>query len=452
MMRALIPIAALVATAAIAAPTVPEAAKAPFAASPLTSPDQVPVDWWRLFDDPALDTLIAASLAANVDLRIAFANLDAARAAQSQANRQRLPQTAIESGLTVDKTSAQPSASTIPSTDWDVASAVSWDVDLFGKLRSGALAARADAEAQQAAYEGVRVAVVADTIAAYVDLCAAERGRRAAADIAAAQDRSAALARDQLAVGEVSPLEVAQASTLAASSRAAITPFEAQRANALYRLGLLQGKVPAEARRLAIECPASPFATRVLPVGDGAALLLRRPDLRQADRKLAAAAARVGVARADLYPKINLGAALGLLAGRFDAALTPLISWSFPYQGVARAKLRGAKADEQAALATWDKAVLNALREVETALAAYDAEMRRNHDLATALDEAALYARRAAARVRIGDAAPLLAIDAERVHAAARLAKVQSDQSVAQAQVALFRALGGGWQITGGKG
>ncbi|WP_231636112.1 TolC family protein [Novosphingobium sp. ST904] len=152
------------------------------------------------------------------------------------------------------------------------------------------------------------------------------------------------------------------------------------------------------------------------------------------------------MARADLYPRVNLGGALGLLSGGFDAAVSPLITWAFPNQGPARAKLAQARAAEQAALAGWDVAVLKALREVETALAAYDAELRRNRDLGAAADEARAYARRSAARVRLGDAASLLQIDAERTLAAARLAKIQSDLAVAQAEVALFRALGGGWR------
>ena len=187
-------------------------------------------------------------------------------------------------------------------------------------------------------------------------------------------------------------------------------------------------------------------------VGDGQALLLRRPDIREAERRLAAASARIGVARADLYPRVNLGGAIGLLSGGFVATASPFISWSFPNQAPARARLAQARATEQAALAGWDVAVLRALREVETALVAYDAEKRRNISLGAAREQAALAARRAAARVRLGDAAYLLVVDAERTRAQAALAEAQSDLAVAQSEVTLFRALGGGWRSDAARG
>lgn len=445
------PLAALALCACMGPPTpprtvVPPAAAGPFAAFPVASIAPVSDDWWRLYDDPRLDALVQASLAANADLRVAYANLDGARAALRQAQAARLPTTTVESALTLDDPSNQPSAASVSASDWDIAATASWDIDLFGRLRSGALAARADAEAQQAALDGVRVAVVADTVQAYVELCAATRAIAEANAVASAQDRSVALVREQLAAGEVSPLELSQTAALAASTRAEIAPYEAARANALYRIAALRGRPPAEAQGLGLACDAVPRLRGVVPVGDGTALLLRRPDVREAERKLAAAAARVGVARADFYPRVNLGGALGLLAGGFDAVASPLVTWAFPNVAPARAKMAQARASEQAALAGWDVAMLRALREVETALAAYDAQARRNRHLDEAATQAQAYARRAAARVRYGDAAGLLQVDAERTLASARLAKVQSDLAVAQAQVALFRALGGGWR------
>lgn len=428
-------------------PTVaPASVTGAFAATPTTALADMPEDWWRLYDDAQLDALVAASLAANADLRVAYANLDSARGALRGARAARLPTTAIESGLTLDGTASQPSSASVTSTDWDIAATASWDIDLFGRLRSGALAARADAEAQAAALDGIKVAVVADTVLAYVELCGATRAVTTAREVSAAQDRSVAQVREQFAAGEVSPLEVSQVAATAASTRAAIAPFEAQRMSALYRLAVLQGRPPAEARGYDLRCTQSPRLRTAAPVGDGTALLLRRPDIREAERKLAAASARIGIARADLYPRVNLGGALGLLTGAFDAAATPLVSWAFPNQAPARSKLAQARAGERAALAGWDVAVLKALREVETGIAVYDAEVRRNRDLATASTQAQAYARRVAARVRLGDAAGLLQTDAERTVASARLQAVQSDLAVAQAEVALFRALGGGWR------
>lgn len=457
MTRRLSPLLAL-AIAACATPgarppvtTQPMGTEAGFAALPSASIAPVPDQWWRLFDDPELDRLVAASLAANADLRVAYANLDASRAALRQARAQRLPQATIESSLTIDDPASQPSAATVSSSDYDIAATINWDADLFGRLRAGALAARVDADAAEAAADGVRVAVAADTVLAYVDLCGATRGEAVAREIVAAQTRSVELLRDQLRAGEISPLEVSQAENLRATAEASVPGFAAQRSNALYRLATLQGLAPAAARGWKLTCTSVPRLSGAAPVGDGTALLLRRPDIREAERKLAAAAARVGVARAELYPRVNLGGALGLLRGDFSAALSPLVSWALP-NVPGRAKLAQARATEAGTLASWDVAVLRALREVETALAEMDAEARRNRALADAEQAGALYAKRSAARVRLGDAAPLLRIDAERSLATARLERARSDLLVARNQVLLFRALGGGWQVAPAEG
>ncbi|WP_230781727.1 efflux transporter outer membrane subunit [Sphingomonas sp. Leaf37] len=458
MIRRFGPIAALAVAGCMTAPLpppriAPASATGAFASLPIAAIGPVPNDWWRLYDDPALDRLVQASLAANADLRVAYANLDGARAALRQARAARLPQTTIESAGTIDNSATQPSASSnVPTTDYDLALTASWDIDLFGRLRSGALAAGADADAQAAALDSLRVAVVADTVLAYVDLCGATRAANVSRELIAVQERSVGVVRDQFAAGEVSPLEVSQATSLLESTRATLAPFEAARANALYRIATLQGRPPAEARGFNIVCNVPPKLRAAVPVGDGQTLLLRRPDIREAERRLAAAAARIGVARADLYPRVNLGGAVGLLTGGFVATASPLISWAFPNQAPARARLAQARATERAALAGWDVAVLRALREVETALAAYDGEVRRNRALDAACIQSALYARRAAARVRLGDTASLIQFDAERARAQATLAQAQSDLIVAQSQVALFRALGGGWQTNGPAG
>lgn len=424
----------------------PSTASAPFTSRTTASIAPVPDNWWRLFNDTQLDGLVQASLAANADLRVAYANLDAARAAIRQADAARLPQPIIESSLGVDNPSGQPSAANVSASDYDAAATVSWDIDLFGRLQLGVLAARADADAQAAALDGVRVAVVADTVLAYIDLCGAARNGRIAREIVATQERNLKGVQEQYRAGELSPLEVSQAASLLASSRATLPSFTAARDSARYRLATLQGLPPTDPGIAAIDCAALPRLKMAAPIGDGAALLLRRPDIREAERKLASATAGIGVARAELYPKINLGGALGLLSGGFAATASPLVSWAFPNQAPARARIAQAQAKERGALASWDAAILRALREVETALATTQAEAQRNIALAKATDEAALYARRTASRARLGDVSPLLAIDAERTRATAALAGAQSDLLLAQSYVALFRALGGGWQ------
>lgn len=390
-----------------------------------------------------LDALVQASLAANADLRVAYATLDRARASAAEARALRLPQTAIESSLRFDDRGSQPGVETTQSTDFDVAAAASWDVDLFGRLRAAALASRADADATAAAFEGLRLAITAETVTTYLDHCTAIHGAEALHVAVAAQESLSAAFERQLTAGEVSGLEVAQVQGVLATLRAGLPVLEAARQAARYRLAELQGRPPFEAAQLVIDCPVIPLLDAPLPVGDGQALLLRRPDIREAERRLAAATARIGVARAELYPRLNLGGAVGLVSGGLVANATPFLSWSFPNQSPARARIAQARAGERAALASWDATVLRALREVETAIAALDQEARRNAQLAEAVSAAERLALRSAARVRLGDAAPVLRHDADRSAAQVRLAKLQSDVAVARSQFALLRALGG---------
>lgn len=417
------------------------------AAHPFTDTETVtlaplPADSESLRAFPELEALVQASLAANADLRVAYATVDRARASAAEARALRLPQTAIESSLRFDDRGSQPGVETTQSTDFDVAAAASWDVDLFGRLRAAALASRADADASAAAFEGLRLVITAETVNAYLDHCAAIHGADALRAAIAAQDRLSATFERQRIAGEVSGIEVAQTQAVLASLRASLPILDAARLASRYRLAELQGRPPAEASQLGTDCRAIPVLGGALPVGDGQALLLRRPDIREAERRLAAATARIGVARAELYPRLNLGGAVGLLTGGLVANATPFLVWSFPNQSPARARIAQAEAGERAALANWDATVLRALREVETAITVVEQETRRNTQLGEAASAAERLALRSAARVRLGDATPLLRHDADRVVAQARLAKLQSDIALARSQFTLLRTLG----------
>lgn len=416
------------------------------AADPAISQADLPEGWWRLFDDPALNAHVERALAANADLRVAIANIEVARAGRQAAQAARLPATVLESGAGPDKASTQPSTTSVPKTSYDLGATVAYEVDIFGRLRSQARAAAAELEASEAARDTVRVMVAADTVGAYIDACGAIAGARVASAQIATQQRSHDLVNEQLRAGDVSPYELSQARTLLERARAALPPFEADRQRALFRLATLEGLAPAEASSLSLACQGVPRARQAVPVGDGRALLARRPDIREAERKLAAATARIGVATADLYPRIQLGGSAGQIGGGFDAVLTPLISWAFPNQSAARARIASAKGTQAAALAGWDVAVLRALREVETALADYRAERERNAVLADALAEAGRVRRRADARHRLGADSYLVVVDAERTRNDIDAQLVASTLRIAQTQVALFRALGGGWQ------
>jgi outer membrane protein TolC len=183
-------------------------------------------------------------------------------------------------------------------------------------------------------------------------------------------------------------------------------------------------------------------------------LLSRRPDIRQAERTLAGASARIGVATADLYPDIRLGASLasiGLIPGigaanTWQYMLGPLISWSLPATSSARSRIAQAQAGTAAALAHFDGVVLGALRETESALTVYARELDRNAALTAARDQSALAASQAGKLYQYGRTDFLTKLDADRTLASADSAVAASSAQLAQDQVALFLALGGGWE------
>src|SRR5690606_318333 len=222
--------------------------------------------------------------------------------------------------------------------------------------------------------EVVRISVAAETARAYADACSANAQIAVAEQTIGLQQRTVELTQTLLTGGRGTGLDVARAQAALQGSRAALPPLRAARDGALFRLATLTGRTPAEASVAARACARPPQLNQPIPVGDGAGLLARRPDVRQAERRLAAAAARVGVATASLYPSITLGGSIGSTAtdlgdlGGGDAfrfSVGPLISWSFPNIAVARARVAGAEAGAEAALARFDQAVLTALQETE---------------------------------------------------------------------------------------
>ncbi len=421
-------------------------------------------DWWRLYADPTLDGLIEQAFARNNELEAAIANLRVVRASLSEARAGRLPTTNTNAAYSYGRQSAN--AATIPGASasngepldetevYDIGLDVSYEIDLFGRVGSTIRAARADADAQAAALDVIRVSVAAETARAYADACSANAQITVAERSIELQSATVDLTQRLLEGGAGTGLDTARARSQLATIRATLPTLRAQRDGALYRLSTLTGVTPAEASAAARSCRRPPQLTQPIPVGDGAALLARRPDVRQAERNLAAAAARVNVATAALYPTITLGGSIGTTAaeavdlgddGSFNFSVGPLISWSFPNILVARARIDAADARTDAALATFDQTVLAALQETETALTNYANELDRRAALSEARDEAANASRLARLRFDAGADSFLTVLDAQRTEASAESSLAQSDALVTSYQIAVFKALAGGW-------
>lgn len=420
---------------------------------PAFTAEAPPQDWWRLFDDKTLDGLVEQALAENKDIAVAAANLARVRAQLSESRSARLPSTtASASGgraRTLNSATNETSEDDFVSVGFDLA----YEVDFFGRVTRSIQAARADRDAAQAALDVVRVAVASETARAYADACSANAQLAVARRTLNIQQEAFDLTQRQLDAGAGTRLDTARAASLLETTRATLSNFQAQHDNALFRLAVLTGRPPAEAPEAAKACATAPHVATAIPTGDGAGLLARRPDVRQAERQLAAATARIGVATAALFPQVSLGGSIGSSSERasglggdnFTFSVGPLVSWSFPNITVARARIRQAGAAADGALATFEKTNLTALQEAETALTTYARELDRRAALAKAASESAEAARLARMRFDAGADSFLTVLDAERTRASADAQLAASQALVANDQIAVFKALGGGW-------
>lgn len=450
-------------------PSIDAAHRAPFDAAadaPVAPGGALPDRWWQLFDDPALDALVREALTQNRDLAVAAARVARARAVLDEAGAARLPDTTAGFGVDYGKHAPDQIVASAKGTDartrrgFAPSFALSWEVDLWGRVGHLVDAARADSEAVQAASDAMRVTVAAETTAAYAQACAYGERIDVAERSVAIADRLAALTARQRTHGLVSDLEVARSRAFADDTRAELPALTGARRAALYELAVLTGHAPGAIPDAAARCHATPALARPFPVGDGAALLRRRPDLRESERRLAASNARIGAATAELYPSIVLGGSVNWLSTTGDPSslgdkyaiawgVGPLITWRFPNLAASRAQLAQARADDAAARASFDAQVLRALKETEQALARYGAEWRHKAALETARAEHARAFRLAELNYDAGALDFLGVLDAQRSLVAVDAALAASTQQVALDQVAVFKALGGGWQRQG---
>ncbi len=406
-------------------------------------------EWWRLYESPQLDALVAEAFTANRDLRAAAANLQAAEAVVSESKSARIPSTTVRGGASYGK-NQQPIFNSEETWTYQGGADLSYEVDLFGRVRRAIEAARADANAQRFVRDAVQVRVAASVTQAYVTACTtaeAIEAVRSSVDLAS-ESRRITEAKER--AGSAASFDVDRANAALSRARASLAPLESQRKVALLELAALLGKPPSGVPAAAAECKTTPAPRSPVPIGDGASLLKRRPDVAEAERRLAAATARIGVATAELYPRVSLAASATQVDGEgisssqgFSYSLGPVLSFTFPNQIAARARVRQAEARTQASLAQFDGVVLNALKETEQALASFGSAMDRQVELRSAEDRAASAFRRADLLYRAGSIGYLDLIVTQNELLDTRLTRVQSEQQLSDERVRLFRALGG---------
>jgi NodT family efflux transporter outer membrane factor (OMF) lipoprotein len=445
------------------APELPKGADAPLVSldGTLESSEAPPDAWWRLYDDARLDAYIQEALRANQNLAAAEANFSAARAVISAAKAGRYPTTHVTAGGVYGR---DPTTEEIlelgghaPADVWilDDIFEVGYEVDLFGRVRRSIEAASANAAAAAASRDALKVVTVAETARFYAQVCALGEQLNVAQHSLAVVTHEADITVHRYDAGANSKLDVARAQALVSQVRAAIAPLQGQRRAALFELTAILGRTPANAPREINDCYTPPQLKAVIPVGDGAQLLSRRPDVRQSERRLAAATAQIGVVTADLYPTIRLNGFVGSVGSQLSDltangglawGIGPSVSWAFPNQVGARARVRQAKAFQVAALASFDEVVLTALKETEQALAQYRSALDSREALADAQSKIHSAFDIAHDQFVAGGTSNLDLLTTEQTLVSVDASLAAADALLIQDQIAVFKSLGGGWQ------
>ncbi|MEN3110768.1 efflux transporter outer membrane subunit [Uliginosibacterium paludis] len=418
-------------------------------------------EWWKLFGDSRLDALETEAMSANQNLRAAAARLQQSRSLLGTAKADRLPQIGAGFGPTRQRPSPAsqglpPDADTGFSRLWRAQGTVSYEADLFGRVAASVDAARADAAQNEALFRSLQLALQADVANAWFQLRELDAEQALFDRTQELRGRNLKLAQQRFDAGDVGELDLARAQTEYASAQSQAQGVALQRATTEHALALLLGKTPAELDLAAL--PLERMSLR-LPAGLPSSLLERRPDIAAAERAMAAANARIGVARSAFFPSLVITGS----AGYESAGLGDLFNWSsrsFLLGPLAGTMLnlpifdggrRGAALDRAWAaheeqVANYRQSVLNAFREVEDGLAG----LRLIDARIQAQDEAVKASRRALelarTQYREGYTSSLEALDADRSLLEQQRLAVQLDGERARTTVGLIRALGGGWQ------
>jgi NodT family efflux transporter outer membrane factor (OMF) lipoprotein len=431
-----------------------------FAWAPAGAATAVPADaeFWRTFNDPLLSALVERALQENHDLRIALARFDSANALLRHAKFDRWPTITAQATAT----DGHPSASQAPGVAYDdrsgqsysVGASLSWELDLFGRVRHGINARRAETAAAARDLQAMQVAIVAEVVRSYVELRGLQERLRVAEENEASQAETLRLVEAGFEAGRGTGFDTSRARSQLAATRSRIPSLEASVATTMHRLAVLTGQRPEALLSELATLRALPDLPPGLDPGTPGDLLRRRPDVAAAEARLDASDARVGVAKADRFPRFTLGGLIGgqsVDAGSLfnrdgESRLVVLgIDWSFLDFGRVRARIAAARADSEGDQARYEQTVLQALEETENALVGYGKARREDEQLALAASESAEAVRLARLRYEAGAIDLFQVLDAERTLLQSQDASAQARTRSYAGLVLLYRALAGGW-------
>jgi len=421
----------------------------------IAAPD---AEFWRGFNDPLLTRLVDEALNANHDLRIALARYDRSNALLRGAKFDYLP-TITASGEAADTRASADQAPGVARADRDSESYsaginASWELDLFGRVRRGVEAQRADTAASAADLAALQVAIVGEVARSYVELRGLQERLRVAQENADNQRETLRLVDARFDAGRGTEFDTSRARAQLEATLSRVPALEAQVAVTMHRLAVLTGRTP-DALIAELQTPASlPALPARLDAGTPGELLRRRPDVAAAEHRLHSATARIGVATADLFPRFTLGGLIGsqaidssaLFERDSETRLVALgIDWSFLDIGRVRARIAASDADAAGELARYQQSVLLALEDTENALVRYARARVEDQHLERAAIDSAKAAQLARLRFEAGAADLFEVLDAERTRLQAQDAFADVRTRSATSMIALYKAMAGGW-------
>jgi outer membrane protein, multidrug efflux system len=423
------------------------------------SPAEVERDFWTAFNDPQLNELIERALAGNHDIRIATANLRQARALRGEARLDLAPTVTASASQVDSRTSERltPPGTGI-SRDADFYEAgfdAFWELDFFGRVRRGVEASSAEVQAAEASVYSTQVSITAEVARSYFELRGAQQRLAVARRNATNQEETLRITTARLDAGRGTQLDVSRAQAQLSATLATIPDLESSVTGSILRLGVLVGEPPEALLTQLSAAKALPPLPTAHGIGTPETLLRRRPDIVGAERQLAAATARIGIAVADLFPRVTFVGSWGFDAldssalgdrGTETFAFGPSITWAAFDLGRVRQRIHQREAAADAALARYEQTVLRALEETDASMTAYAKALAKQEHLQTSASaslEAAMLAR---TRFESGVADFLTVLDAERSALAAEDQLAQSETQTATALLATYKALGGGFR------
>jgi len=417
--------------------------------------EQAQIQFWKQFGDETLDKLVDDSLSANHDLRIAVGRLAEARAARHLSLYDLGPTVTGAGGHVNQKAAATQFGFPFTTSYYDAGFDATWELDLFGRVRREVEASGAELQGAEANLRDAQVSVIAEVARTYFELRGQQEQLAVAKRNVENQQASFDLTDARLKAGRGTELDTSRARAQLSTTLSRIGPLEAAVARSIHRLGVLTGRDPNSLTGLLAPPKELPALPKTLAVGDPGAMLRQRPDIRVAERQLAASNAEIGVAVGDYFPKVTFTGSFGYDARTLSALGTaasraysvgPGISWAAFNLGRVHAQVAGARARKETALAQYEQTVLKALEETENSLVTHARSRDQLVHAADAAESSAAAARLARVRYEGGVVDFLEVLDAERTQLDAEDRMAQSRTEAVTSLVAVYKALGGAWE------